>query len=405
MTERQAGPGRAGLLLAGMATLFMVAFAVTTTMFGTLLPMITADYGLSYGRAGLFAVFMGAGSLAAMPVTGLFGDRLPKTVSVGVIFLLMGAVMAAIYLRPAFWLLLGLVTLLNALGSMLNLMVTALFSDLFGEGRAKSISLLHLFYGLGSLAGPAYPMLVCQAGLGWQATYLWAGVFYLGLGVLYFLLPAAAGGVRMPAPAGAGARAGRLGRDSRVVAMCALSFLFMGGYQSTFATWSQTYLQSPRGGLNTAAFTSLCMTVYWVGMVGSRLAGAWLSQRVGAGRLLAIAGAAGGATLLVGYLAARQGGWVAVMLLLGLCTGAVYPLLLSYSCGLFPQSPARISSLIGIFSSFGTMLFGWLVGLLFDAGLPGAAVLIPVAAMALSVLVVWRWLLRGAGAGRPAPGH
>ena len=124
---------------------FMIVFAVTGTMFSTALPRIIDDYQLSFSQAGLFSVFTSLGNLGAMAVTGWLGDRFPKSRMMGAVFLGMGITLGLIGRMPAFIILLVLMVILGIFGSILNLIVTAFVSDLYGDKRAKYINMVHTF--------------------------------------------------------------------------------------------------------------------------------------------------------------------------------------------------------------------------------------------------------------------
>ena len=282
-------------------------------------------------------------------------------------------------------------TLLGVLSSALNLIVTAYVSDLYGDKRSRYINLLHVCFGVGSLLGPVYPMLLGRLGLFWRHAYLGLAAAVLLGGGGYFLTLARRGEPEMAVSPDTGGEAalgfGKLLKFRGMAALCLMSFLYMGGHQGAFSTWFQTYLQTSDPAAYPEAFTSLCMTLYFVGMVLSRLAGAALPRRVAPRGVILCGSALGLASLTLGLALNQKALWPLMTALLGLATGVIYPLTFAISCQWFPHSSARVSSFVGIFSSLGSVLFGYLVGGVAEKSF-AAAMWIPVAALAAALLIV-----------------
>lgn len=375
---------------------FMIVFAVTGTMFSTALPRIIDDYQLSFSQAGLFSVFTSLGNLGAMAVTGWLGDRFPKSRMMGAVFLGMGITLGLIGRMPAFIILLVLMVILGIFGSILNLIVTAFVSDLYGDKRAKYINMVHTFYGLGSRLGPLYPMLLGKAGLPWRFSYQGLSILAILTGIIYF---GVLGVVKVPEMEGATGKKEKEGGKISLAelmhyrgmaALCIMSFLYMGGHQNTFSIWFQTYLQSENGTVYTAEYTSVCMTLYWIGMVISRLLCAQLFGKISPRRIILAGSVSGTLAMTFGMLAHTPLVWMAAVLWLGISTGAIYPMTFAISCAWFPECSARVSSLVGIFTSAGGMICGWLVGKIAGSVSFRLAMYIPWISLVIVFLIVWK---------------
>jgi len=372
---------------------FMAAFALSGTMFSTILPKIIQDYQLTLTQAGLFPVSQSVGNLLAMLLTALVGDRSKKSLLVGLAFAMMGLMMLGISFVPPFWALLILMGLLGLSTSTINLMVTAYTSDLYQENRSRYISLLHVCFGVGSLLGPAYPALLSQAGLAWRHSYLALGVAVFALGAGYFVYLGRCGELSRIAisecPASSQASEKRkLSGYQGMLALCAMSFLYMGGHQGAFSTWFQTFLQRKDPAVYPESFTSLCMMIYWIGMVASRILGASLPRHITARSVLLASSSLGTLLLASGLLVGQKAFWPAASAMLGLSTGVIYPLTFAISCEQFPESSARVSSIVGIFSSLGSMCFGWAIGNAAEHSLQ-VAMWIPVVSLAAVFFIVF----------------
>lgn len=387
------------VLFTAYAYSFMIAFAVTGTMFSTALPRIIEDYSLSLAQAGLFSVFTSMGNIGAMILTGMLGDKYRKSVLMGVMFLGIGGALVLIGIMPPFPALLCSLVILGVFTSSLNLIVTAYVSDLYGDRRAKYINLVHMFFGIGSLLGPLYPMALKKLGFHWRYSYLFLALTVCIIGISYFGVMA-----KMKEPALA-VEAGKkevrkedkmpekwsaLFRNKGMLALCIMSFLYMGGHQNTFSTWFQTYLQTENPVVYSAEFTSVCMTVYWIGMVISRTVSAAVSERVSPRKFI-LSGSFGGVCILAaGMLFKTPWIWLGTVFILGICTGAIYPLTFAISCAWFPHASAKVSSVVGVFTSVGGMVCGWLVGRIANTVSFYLAMFIPLLSLAVVFLIVWR---------------
>ena len=378
------------------AYVFMIGFAVSGTMFSSVLPRIIEDYNLTFSQAGLFSVFSNAGNLLAMAVTGILGDRYRKSVLLGIVFAGLSATLALVGLALPFALFLGLQTLLGCSSSIINLLVTAFVSDLYGKERARYINLAHMFFGIGSLAGPAYPVILQHFGFGWEHSYIFLAAAVLVISVSYFVIllkikePVTPKKHTDEGAAFKGQKERMLLKHQGMLALCIMSFIYMGGHQNTFSTWFQTYLQTEDPKIYTEGFTSMCMTMYWIGMVISRTVSASFSKKM-LPRTFLLAGSMGGTIVLTaGMVVQAPGVWCVSAFLLGICTGAVYPLIFAVSCEWFPDSSARAASMVGIFTSLGSMLGGWLVGKIAGVVSFFWAMFIPWSSLLLVFAIVWR---------------
>ena len=128
------------------------------------------------------------------------------------------------------------------------------------------------------------------------------------------------------------------------------------------------------------------MTIYWIGMVISRLIGSALPQKFSSRSIILTASLVGVCALSGGLAIDAPAGWVVSVSLLGIATGVIYPLTFAISCAWVPSNSALVSSIVGVFSSLGSILFGYLMGFMEEL-YPSVALWLPVAAL-LSVFVI-----------------
>lgn len=342
--------------------------------------------------AGLLPMCTSVGNLIAMALTGLVGDRTRKSVFVGLISAAMGVMLLAVSPASSFAMLLAALLLLGVCTSSLNLMLTAYVSDIYGERRSRYINLLHVCFGIGSLVGPLYPTALGAAGLSWRFAYMMLAVVVLILSAAYFLTLR-----RLGAPASfAGAkRVRRAKRSGRRHGPVALAQRMDAGHREFFVYGRTSkclqhmvpdasaagerspvpgkpdlrlhdHLLDWHGDKPPDRFSAAAKVLFAKHHLDRLPCGRVRAQRRSGNRR-----------------ACRLGCSVS---LLGIATGVIYPLTFAISCAWFPSNSALVSSIVGVFSSLGSILFGYLMGFMEEL-YPSVALWLPVAAL-LSVFVI-----------------
>ena len=150
-------------------SLFMIFFALIITMFSTVLPKITELYGLSMTQVSMFTIVQNylATFISTFLLIG-WDDRFPKGIVIGIDALLMGFLLFGIETLPPYLVLMLLFSTLNMTTGILNNLITAFVSDIYGEKRTRYISMMHVFYSAGALFGPLLPGAVTSLTLSWE---------------------------------------------------------------------------------------------------------------------------------------------------------------------------------------------------------------------------------------------
>ncbi len=342
----QAPPGRRTLSSLVLGTGFALTGA-GTVMLGVLLPVLAQQWGLRDDAAGLlfFLQFVGS-SLGAI----LTGANRVRSLRIGYGLLVVSAfALAFTGLQLSF-----VVFFFFGLGLGMAMTSTSLlFSDRYGDDRAAVLERINFAWSAGATAGTVLfvpflrtanprPLFFTFHGL-FLALFIWAllrerqpppddrtnvsASQMPGKAPLLFLLPLV------------------------VLAICSI------GIESSLSGWLTMY--SHRADPRVIAGVTLATSLFWLGMMGGRLAfSTRLLAIVGRERLLraALWGAAASVVLLIAapnlaLIRAAAG-------MSGLCVGPLYPLLLSF---LLERSPR--GWILGA-SGTGAAIFPWLTGLL-----------------------------------------
>ena len=351
-----------------LAMLF-AALAAFGLLYATqaLLPSVGAAFGVGPTAASLtVSVATGALALAILPLSSVAESvgRVP-TMRVGLLVACAGTLAAA--LAPYFWLLLvarGVVGV--ALAAVVAVAVAHLGDEVHPTELGTAIGVYVAGNTLGGISGRLIPGLV-EESTSWRlAVGLLGLVALVAVAGFTVLLPPARRFRPAPAHLGAHLRTVRtLVADSRILRLCAVAFVLMGGFVACY-NYLTFRLEARPLGLSTT-LTSLLFLAYLAGTVSSPLAGR-LSDRYGRRRLVLL----GIATSLVG-LAVTLPDHVATITvgLLVFTAGffAAHSVASSWVSSLGARSGRSQASAMYLMSYYaGSSAFGALIGLAFQGG-------------------------------------
>jgi fucose permease len=370
-----------------MSAVFFAA-GLTIAAIGPSLPALAAHSGADVAAlGGLFTAFSGGVIIAQFAIvraSGRFGQRASLAASM----LLMGAGALTIATAGALWLLLAAALLAGAgFGGVLAVGNT-LVAQLFPERRAAALNAINLFFGVGSIVGPALAG-VAGARLGTPQAALWAGaalVAALSLSVLR--VATARTQAHASRPGGLGG-----GQPARPWLLSLLLSVYVGS-EVGLGAWLTLYMITSVA--LAAPQAALVVSMFWLALTSGRTLAAMLGGRLSAQGLLmlCLAGLLLGAGLLaagVGNLALTLAG----VALFGLSCGPVFPTVIAMvSAG--PQGDALTSRALALGNS-GGLLLPALIGLLLTRSGPASVGIYLLGAAGLMIVLAWL-------AVRPQPG-
>lgn len=356
---------------------FMTGFALSTCMLGTLLPGIITHYGLSLTQASSLNTLYEAANAGAMVMALFVLDRLHKGKLLVLLGFLFGLILILHGRAPTFALLLGIRLVMGIVGSLLDNLCASYISDLYGEKRARYISILHTLYAIGSMLAPKFAAL-CYAKGGWGLAYLVSGGAMALTGTLAALLLSILG---FPAPAGREEKTvspsipyREMLRSRNLFWLSVTSILIAGQFYVTI--WLSTYLDWLDRGVYTVEFCSTIMTALYLGMILSRVGLAAISEKIGAARYLQWASLLSSLLLIALLLIQRPVVWLVGAFLYGLISGAMFTARIVLSCQEFPQYSSTASAFTGVFAALGSVGFNFFMGAAADAGFYTQAMLV-----------------------------
>lgn len=316
-----------------LSCLTYLGVALPGSTFGMLWPSIRLSIHEPVGALGI-VLFAGVlTSVLASAVTG----RLMSRVAPGSLLALGAAVIGVSLVLEAAASALWVIVIgsavfslgFGAINSVLNVYAAGQFS-------ARDINWMHASFGLGATLGPLFVTALLRGGIGWRGTAVSMASVLALVAVLLVLTRhrwndgrgrAAASrseseSEEVPPPAPPGDAAPR--RWAVIIAGVSFTTVEI-GIESAAGTWGYVFLTSGRG--LPAIVAGVAVSAYWAMMFVGRTAFGVLAGRLGASRVLA--GAIGcvplGALLMAVPAPALAA--VAGMMILGLATAPVFPLL------------------------------------------------------------------------------
>ena len=384
-------PRRKQLLTATLFTfVFMGGFALSTCMLGTLLPGIITHYSLSLTQASALNIVYEAANALAMVAALFVVDRLDKGRLLTLLATVFGLVLLLHGLAPTYAVLLGVRLVLGIVGSLLDNLCASYISDLYGDHRARYISILHTLYAIGSMAAPKFAAL-CYAAGGWSLAYLAAGGAMAVAGALAIVIlramgyPPTAVEQQKGSPRDVHIPYRDMFHSRNLIWLSVVSILIAGQFYVT--VWLSTYLDWLDSTVYTVEFCSTIMTALYLGMILSRVGLAAISEKVGAAVYLKWASLLSSVLLIVLLLVQRPMAWLVGAFLYGLISGAMFTSRIVLSCQEFPQFSSTGSAFTGVFAALGSVGFNSLMGMAADAGFYTQAMIVSAVIVALTFLV------------------
>ena len=257
---------RARLLL-GLAFVAFVSLGLPDGLLGVAWPSMRRSFGLPLDALGSLFVSTTLGYVAASFLSGAILRRIRLGALLALSCAATAAAMIAYSAAPSWWIIVavGVVTGLGAgaIDSALNTFAAHNYS-------ARTVNMLHAFYGVGATAGPALMTAVLLSNAGWQLGYLIVGIAQLLLAAGFVasrdLWPAEGGNTDTPADGLASlAETLRL----RATALSAVVFILYCGLEASTGAWLFTLLHEGRN-VSTAA-AGAAVSLFWGSLMAARI--------------------------------------------------------------------------------------------------------------------------------------
>lgn len=371
-----------------LAFIGFISLGLPDGLLGVGWPSIRASFGLSLDAIGAWFVTATSGYVAASFASGWLMSRMRIGTLLAASCLMTAASLLCIGIAPS-WPYMVAAGLLagfgaGAIDAAINTFAATYYS-------ARTVNLLHGFFGIGAASGPMIMTAVLAAGTVWQQGYFIVGCVQLALAVCFGLTRRRWPSVQVSsddAPVRPATLLDTLRLRSTQISI--LVFIFYTGLEATAGVWIYSLLFNGRE--ISAAMAATAVSVFWIGLTASRVLFGLIAVH---GKFDRVLGFCIAGTVLAAALLLIDVGAIADLIaaaVLGFAAGPVFPLLIA-------TTPARLgaahtANAVGVqiaSAALGLSVMPSLVGVLAD-NYGYAAIPVALLTFALALAAMHRWL-------------
>jgi len=307
-----------------------VSLGLPDGLLGVAWPSMRQTFGVPLDALGALFISSTLGYVAASFLSGEILRRIRLGDLLALSCLATSGALIGYSLAPRWEIIVGFGVLIG-LGS--GAIDSALNSFAAHHYSARTVNMLHAFYGLGTTLGPVLMTTVLLADLGWQRGYVIVGLAQLALAACFsisrHLWPSAAAGTHQEGPRATLGETLRL----RATRISALVFILYCGLEASTGVWLFTLLREGRG-VDTA-IAGTAVSIFWGALMLSRIVFGLVHVRGPLARwLFGCMSAILVATIALG-MTSNQFLSIAAAALIGFACGPIFPWLIS-------QTPQRL---------------------------------------------------------------
>lgn len=331
---------------------------------GAMLPNLAAQANVGLSEIGIIITASSIGFLLSNLYVGRLYDRFPGHRVMGTAFIVTAMILTLLPMaKSLFWLF--VIFLLSGLtrGAII-LGTNTLPLWIYGEKSAGVMNALAGFFGAGSILGPLAVSQVLQRTGITNWVYWVTALGFLLLVPAAFLIPSPV--IRKePVSNPASIAPHTINENKQIIFLMALFLVFYVGAEVGLGSWITTFgkTQLPADQVHKAFELA---STFWIAVMSGRFLSALLSKKVNTEILLGIdlLGMIGSLVVII----ASNGHWVTLFvstITLGLSMASIFPLVFSLAEEVMDVT-GRISSLLFVGASTGSVIFPLLMGRLID---------------------------------------
>ncbi len=358
---------------------FMLSFSISGNIYGILLPRIIDFYKISLSDVSILNVVNDISSAFVTMFMLFVADRVNKRMLLTISAILYGVALLFFGSAPTFATLILTRVFIGTLGGLVNNILSAYVSDIYGDDRSRYLAVLHTLFAIGSLIGPAFSTISVSIG-GWQLSYLILAVVFIISGSLFLVLSKSMKMSSLDANKSEKGKAEKIPyfdmlRNRNVQWLCAgnmsVAMVFF------IMIWIPTYLDNLNSDIYSMGTISIMMTTYSIGMIISRMAYTYVSTKMKPATYLRYATLFSAIIMASIILINNVYIWIGGIFLYGMISGATYTANIILACKEYPKFSATITSLTALFTVLANMIFNTVIGNLSATGYETLAILLP----------------------------
>jgi len=373
-------------LLTIASLLSILTFAIAGNIVSPSLKTISQNFRVDMAGLGVLFFASSLGYVISVLGGGYLGDYRGRrlVVLLGCFIVALGC--AGIGSAPALLVVIIFSFLLGAGGGFIELMVSALISDLYPHRRRAALNFSQVMYGIGAVFAPVTVGSLLDAGVSWRASFFVTAIFALGVALVFrrgiFPPPSEIDKV-VPKKI-----IGIILNEPRLPALALGMFLYVGA-EIGQASWVPYYFAHNFG--TSATLAGLALSLFWGGVMLGRLLTGKLTERISDLSLLIFTSVLT-AFFMLGAMLIPRPGWAAVLFLgLGFFCGPIWPTIVSYAGTIKWHYASTALGIIIASGGVGVMTVPPLMGLIAQHFSLRTSFLLPVSFFSINALL-FAWL-------------
>jgi fucose permease len=367
----------------------MLSMGILNGAIGPLLVSIAAFYRLGLGQVGLPVMVDSVGYLLGTLIFSFVWriHRVRPILALSTICLLVSSVCMVPFYHD-FKIFLVLMFCLGFAFGFLSVGLDSLYSEVYAENRARYLNILHLFWGIGSFAGPLLLVAVLRTTNKWVLFYLLIGLCQVPLAL--FFSRKSNYGFRdefSRAETDSLPKQPQKPVTSPVFWAILLAMFLNLGMELSFGSWLPTFLTGIR--TVSPATASYVVSLFWLTFLAGRAL--YIRFAYGIDLSVSLIAATGGAALFMALTFLLKGTLPIFITVAcaGMLFSIVYPNLIAMGAGIFPDHIGFVTGTLSASGGLGCVFFPWLIGPLSESfGLARGVFMVPLLGLGLVIICV-----------------
>lgn len=350
---------RYNLALTGSFYSLMLAYAISTTMIGPLMPSYIKQYQIHMAAGGLFTSFQGLGGVVSILAGSILLDRVRKIPVVTLSFLVYTLSLLSIALFGTYGMLIFLFFMIGGSTKLMDAAINSSLADIHQERRGVFVNLLHTFFGIGTLIGPLFSAWLIKKNDSPSHIFMLLGLFCCLIFVPYLILLKKSPTTQSKPVATKMANPLIFLKNKQVLFIGLTGFSYT-ALSASLSTWMPLYMQTD---LKTdLLISSLPVTMFAIGLIVGRMVCSALAAWAKMVNLLMVSHFVCAGLWFIAFFVKMPFVFFLAAGVAGFCVSGVVPVAVSIVCGIYPTQTGSISSLIFLFVTMGYMVVPGLVG-------------------------------------------
>ena len=319
----------------------MCLYGFLNSMRGVSFPLIKNNFNASYNNMGLISALISVVAVCICIAAGLYMNRfgLKKTIITAFGFVILGA--GSLYFASFLWMAAGLYLVLQVGFSFFEISLNGTGVRVFTKRTALMLSMLHFFYGAGSIGGPRFMGYMVNA-----KSLRWQDVYTLSL-ILVFVMLGITLVIRFPGreePAAVQKRPSFwTALKEPMVWLFGLIIGLGSSIEGCSVAWSGFYLHDVYG-LDPSTVGAIFVSGFYALYTLSRFFSGFIIEKIGYLRSVTISSAVIVGLFIAAFSLGRTG--IYVLPVVGFFVAIIWPTTLAISVGVFGERAQTVSSAI-----------------------------------------------------------